>query len=112
MKQAETLPGTVAATKGIPNSQCSHGVRQNGSHHHCSGRARNAVGWLALVLDTPLTAVVLVIVRMLYVEDTLGDELVSISRGQTRDIAIQGHRMRSVERCGHCGYLADWDGRN
>lgn len=86
-----------------------HGVRQNGSHHHCSGRAPNG---LALVLDTPLTAVVLVIVRMLYVEDTLGDELVSISRGQTRDIAIQGHRMRSVERCGHCGYLADWDGRN
>jgi predicted PurR-regulated permease PerM len=33
------------------------------------------LGWLGLVLATPLTAVALVMMKMLYVEDTLGDRV-------------------------------------
>lgn len=39
------------------------------------------LGWIGLVLATPLTAVALVIVKLLYVEDTLGDKVPSDQPG-------------------------------
>ena len=39
------------------------------------------LGWIGLVIATPLTAVALVIVKMLYVEDTLGDKVPSDQPG-------------------------------
>lgn len=56
------------------------------------------VGGLGLVLATPLLAVIMVIVQMVYIEDILGDKDTEINRERSDDVADAGARAEIGEK--------------
>jgi predicted PurR-regulated permease PerM len=54
------------------------------------------VGGLGLVLATPLLAVIMVLVQMVYIEDVLGDKNTEINREDWADDATEGSDGRKV----------------